>query len=151
MRYLIGLGNYTAYDDSVGVRVVEYVVERSLDRGFRAVDLGADSLDLIAYLVPGTKAILLVDAADMGLAPGDWRFFTPDEVATRKEVPSGSTHAGDVLHVLDLARRTGSPIPPLLFLGIQPAEMRPEIGISPALASRLPEYAAMAVARLLQF
>ena len=35
------------------------------------------SLDLVACLVPETTAILPVDAADLGLAAGEYRFFAP--------------------------------------------------------------------------
>jgi hydrogenase maturation protease len=150
VRYLIGLGNYTACDDAIGVRVVEYVAAHGLERGFRAVDLGANSLNLIAYLVPETTAILLVDAAEMGLPPGEWRFFAPDEVETRKAAAGRTTHEEDALQVLALARQAGESPPPILFLGIQPKEIRFEIGLSPELDARLPEYAAAAIARLLE-
>ena len=108
MRYLIGLGNYTASDDAVGVRVVEHVVAHGLARGFEAIDLGPRSLDLVAYLVPETTAILLVDAADLGLAAGEYRFFAPGAVESRKLLAGISTHEGDVLRVLELARQTGA-------------------------------------------
>jgi hydrogenase maturation protease len=148
VRYLIGLGNYTASDDAVGVRVVEHIVAHDLERGFHAIDLGAKSLDLVAYLVPGTTAIVLVDAADLGLAPGEYRFFTPASVVTQKALAGISTHEGDVLQVLELARQTGAPIPPLAILGIQPETLARGIGLSPDLEARLGEYSAAAVQKL---
>jgi len=93
---------------------------------------------------------VLVDAAEMGLPAGEWRFFTPDEVETKKQLAGAGTHGGDVLQVLALARRNGDPIPPLVFLGVQPKELGPGIGLSPELEARIPEYAAAASARLLQ-
>lgn len=150
MRYLIGLGNYTASDDAVGVRVIEHLTARDLVRDFQAIDLGARSLDLIAYLVPETTAILLVDAAALGLAAGEYRFFEPAAVETQKPLSGMSTHEGDVLRVLALARATGASIPPLLFMGIQPQSLEPGLGLSPALESRLGEYAAAAARKLEQ-
>ncbi len=148
MRYLIGLGNYTASDDAVGVRVVEHVVAHQLEHGFQAIDLGARTLDLVAYLVPGTAAILIVDAADFGAAPGEYRFFAPEEVETRKVLAGQSTHEADLLRVLDLAGRAGEPIPPILIMGIQPQSLGGGTELSPALHARLAEYATAAVARL---
>ena len=72
MRYLVGVGNYTAGDDAVGLRVVEHVVANGLDRDFVAVDLSTDALSLVAYLNADTEAVLVVDAARLGLAPGDY-------------------------------------------------------------------------------
>jgi hydrogenase maturation protease len=148
VRYLIGLGNYTASDDAVGVHVVEHVVAHGLERGFQAIDLGANSLNLVAYLVPETTAILLVDAAEIGAAAGEYRFFAPSAVATQKSLAGISTHEGDVLRVLELARQTGQTIPPLLIMGIQPRSLAAGMGLSPELDARLGEYAAAAVARL---
>lgn len=148
MRYLIGLGNYTASDDAVGVRVVEHIAAQGLGRDFTTIDLGARSLDLVAYLGPETTAILLVDAADIGLVAGEYRFFEPAAVETQKPLSGMSTHEGDILRVLALARTTGVPIPPLLIMGIQPHSLAPGIGLSPALESRLEEYAAAAARKL---
>ena len=33
MRYLIGVGNYCAFDDSIGLRLIEYICARGLERG----------------------------------------------------------------------------------------------------------------------
>ncbi len=150
MRYLVGLGNYTAGDDAVGVHVVEHVVANGLDRGFTAVDLSTSALDLIAYLDADTEAVLVVDAARLGLAPGDYRFFSPDEVETQKELAGLSTHEGDALKVLELARSAGYPIPPFAIMGIEPQDMAGGMALSERLAERVPAYAAAAIERLFQ-
>jgi hydrogenase maturation protease len=150
LRYLVGLGNYMAFDDSIGVRVVEFVAANDLERGFRAIDLGANPLNLVAYLHSGTTAILVVDAARMGLAPGRFRTFTPDRVASRKQVTAVTTHEGDVLRILGLARDAGELLPPIAFFGIEPEVIRQEVGLSPTLDARVPEYAREAISTLLQ-
>jgi hydrogenase maturation protease len=148
VRYLVGVGNYTAGDDGVGLRVVEHVVANGLDRDFVAVDVSTDALSLVAYLNDDTEAVLVVDAAHLGLAPGDFRFFSPDEVETQKELTGLSTHEGDVLKVLQLAREAGYPIPPLAIMGIEPSEMGSGMTLSECLAERLPAYAAAAIEHL---
>jgi hydrogenase maturation protease len=149
VRYLVGLGNYTARDDAVGVRVVEHIVTQGLERGFAAIDLSTSALDLIAYLNPDTEAVLVVDAARLGLEPGEYRVFTPDVVETQKVTGGLSTHEGDVLKVLDLARDAGYPIPPFAIMGIEPQDMASGLELSERLAERVPVYAAAAIEHLL--
>ncbi len=99
-------------DDAVGPRVIEHVVATGLDRGFAAVDLSTDALSLVAYLSDETEGLLVVDAARLGLAPGEFRIFTPDEAETQKELSGLTTHEGDVLRVLEMAASAGFPVPP---------------------------------------
>lgn len=137
-----------AGDDAVGPRVIEHVAVNGLDRGFEAVDLSTDALSLVAYLNDETEAVLVVDAAHLGLAPGEYRFFTPDEVETQKQVGGLTTHEGDVLKVLDMAREAGYPIPPVAVMGIEPRDMGSGTELSEPLAARVPAYAAAAIEHL---
>ena len=137
-----------AGDDAVGPRVVEHVVAHGLDCDYAAVNLSTDALSLVAYLNDDTEAVLVVDAAHLGLAPGDFRFFSPDEVETQKELSGLTTHEGDVLKVVELARGAGYPIPPLAVMGIEPCEMGDGMTLSERLEERLPAYAAAAIEHL---
>lgn len=150
MRFLIGVGSYAGSDDGVGLRIIEHIVEKGLEKGFRAMDLSSNSLNLIGYLQPGTEAVVIVDSAKMGLAPGAYRFFEPREAESRKELTGLSTHEGDVLKVLELARRTQAAVPPVIIMGIEPEALGTGMGLSKALESRLGEYAEAAIRRLLE-
>ena len=149
MRYLIGVGSYMGFDDGVGLRLIEYVDSKDLAKGFRAVEMGGNALDLFSYLEAATENILIVDTAKMGRSPGEHVFFRPEDVRTRKALAGVSTHEGDVLKILELARQTGYPIPPIEFMGIEPACIKDEMGLSPEIERRLPEYAQAAIQRLL--
>ncbi|MCK8114994.1 hydrogenase maturation protease [Anaerosoma tenue] len=140
MRYLIGIGTYMGLDDSIGLRIAEAIAERGLERGFRAVELQGNLLDLLHYLDPGTDSVLVVDSARMGLAPGEYRFFSPEDVISRKRLDGISTHEGDLLKVLDFAREINVTPPPITLLGIEPAGVVPEMGLSAELEQRFPEY-----------
>ena len=99
VRYLIGIGNYYGRDDSIGLRVAEHIGERGSTRGFRAVDLGGNLLDLVHYLDAETEQVLIVDSARMGLAAGDFAFFAPEQVAhqqsaRRRQHPRGRPAQG---------------------------------------------------------
>ena len=137
-----------AGDDAVGPRVVEHVVVNGLERDFEAVDLSTDAFRLAAYLNAETEALLVIDAAQLGLPPGDYRFFSPDEVETQKELSGLTTHEGDVLKVLELARDAGLPIPPVAIMGIEPDDMESGIELSECLGARVPAYAAAAIEHL---
>jgi hydrogenase maturation protease len=148
VRYLVGFGNYTSRDDSIGVRIVEHISERGLEQGFRALDLATNSLSLVSYLEPHTEAILIIDSARMNEAPGTVRFFAPSEVDTRKTQSGFSTHEGDVLKVLELAARLNYLIPRILIMGIEPASIEGGIGLSKALEDRFQEYVEAGIARV---
>jgi hydrogenase maturation protease len=145
VRYLIGIGNYYGRDDSIGLRIAEHIGEASLDEGFRAVDLGGNLLDLVHYLDAETERVLIVDSAKMGLVPGDFAFFAPDQARSRKTVAGISTHEGDLLKVLEFAAATGGPLPPVTILGIEPAELRDEPGLSADLEGRFDDYVTAAL------
>ena len=149
MRYLVGVGNVLAGDDGVGPRVVEQAVASGLDADVVAVDLSTDALSLVAYLGAETEALLVVDAARLGIAPGDYRIFSPDEVETHKELSGLTTHEGDVLRVVELARTAGYTIPPLAIMGIEPRDTLLGTPLSADLEARLAAYAAAAAAHLM--
>jgi len=144
MRYLIGIGTYMGLDDSIGLRIAEEVAARGLDRGFRAIELPGNLLDLLHYFGPDTADMLVVDSARMGLAPGEYRFFLPDDVVTRKSLEGISTHEGDLMKVFELARELSVTVPPVTLMGIEPATIVPEMGLSRVLEERFGEYLAAA-------
>jgi hydrogenase maturation protease len=148
VRFLIGIGNYCGLDDSVGLRVAETIGERGLDAAFQAIDMGGNLLDLVHYLGAGAEQVLVVDAARMGLSPGDFAFFSPHDVVTRKPLQRVSAHEGDLMRVLEFAAALGEPVAPVTILGIEPAEIRSEPGLSAVVAERLDEYVEAAVSFL---
>ena len=150
MRFLLGVGNYSACDDGIGLRIIEHIAEKGLEKGFCAVDLSSNALNLFSYLDPGAEALLIVDSAKMGGRPGEYRFFEPKAARSRKRLSGLSTHEGDVLRVLELARRMQAPIPSILIMGIEPGSLNPGMRLSDDLERRLPEYASAAIRKLLE-
>ena len=145
MKYLIGIGNWSMGDDGIGLRVVEAVEREGLAKEFEAVDIADDGMRLLFYCTPETERIVLVDAVELGLAPGAWRVFRPEAVETRKELTGLTTHEGDILKVLQFAKGLGYPIPPVVIMGIQPEKMELGMELSETLRSRFEEYVKMAV------
>jgi len=145
LRYIIGIGNYSMADDSIGLRIVEHIIQNGLDKGFEAVDIADEGTRLLFYLKYETEKIVLIDAVDLGLAAGEYRLFEPKDVETTKETQELTTHEGDVLKILEFARNLSYPVPLITILGIQPGNLEPGMELSPALQERFDIYLKVAL------
>ena len=140
MKYLLGLGNYAMGDDSVGLRLVEHIAEQELDKGFEAVEVANNGMLVLTYFREDTDLLLVVDAVCYGAEPGDYTIFSPDDVDTHKVTAGLSTHEGDILKLIELAKQIDQFIPPIKILAIEPASMEMDPNLSPALEARFEEY-----------
>jgi hydrogenase maturation protease len=100
---------------------------------------------LLLYLKEETERIVLIDAVDLGLPPGEFRLFKPEDVESTKDMKRLTTHEGDIVRVIEFARGLGYPIPPITILGIQPGSMEPSTELSPALQKRFDTYLQVAL------
>ena len=140
MRYIIGVGNSSMADDGIGLWVVEHLARRGLEQGFEAVAIADEGTRLLFYLTENTDKIVIIDAVDMGLEPGEYRLFKPEDVETQGAISGITTHEGDILRVLELAASLHYHIPPVTILGIQPAILGPGLELSPALERQFDTY-----------
>jgi hydrogenase maturation protease len=145
LRYIIGIGNYSMADDGIGLRIVEHISQHGLNRGFESIDIADDGMRLLLYLKEETERIVLIDAVDLGLPPGEFRLFKPEDVESTKDMKRLTTHEGDIVRVIEFARGLGYPIPPITILGIQPGSMEPSTELSPALQKRFDTYLQVAL------
>ncbi len=78
---VLGIGNILMCDEGVGVRVLERVRDaREWPGDVEFVDGGAGGLNLLGVIEEAQRMIVF-DAADMGLAPGEHRVVTPEQVS----------------------------------------------------------------------
>jgi hydrogenase maturation protease len=139
-RYLVGLGNWTMGDDSVGLRVVEEIDKRGLARDFETVLLPDSGMNLIDYFTSDTERIAIVDAVRSGRKPGEFFFFRPEEVESGKDLSNFSTHEGDILKIVEFARQLGYPIPEITVMGIEPGRMEAGEGLSSEVGGEFEKY-----------
>ncbi|MBT3193581.1 MAG: hypothetical protein HN341_13610, partial [Verrucomicrobia bacterium] len=66
--------------------------------------------------------------------------FSPDEVESQKVVGSISTHEGDILKLIELAKKIDQPIPPIRVVAIQPKTMEMDDSLSPELQQNFESY-----------
>jgi hydrogenase maturation protease len=79
---VLGVGNDLMRDDGAGTEVARRLQAEDLGPGVEVIAGGVAGLDLIFDLEGRARAIL-VDAAHMGLAPGDVRVVRREEIEDR--------------------------------------------------------------------
>jgi hydrogenase maturation protease len=134
---IIGVGNPLMGDDGVGIAAVGRLAARPLPEGVEVIDGGTGGLTLLE-LMEGAAAVVLIDAVEMGLAPGAVARFIAEEV--RMEGGVGlSLHQAGLAEVFALGRAMGLLPPRVVIFGVQPATVERRIGLSPAVEAALAE------------
>jgi hydrogenase 3 maturation protease len=111
---ILAVGNSMMGDDGAGPLLAELMEQRPLD-GWVAIN-GGSAPENVVHQVRALrpKRVVVVDATDMGLAPGEIRIVDPDDIA---EMFIMSTHNMPLNFMIDQLREE---IDEVTFLGIQP-------------------------------
>ncbi len=131
---LIGLGNRWRGDDGIGLALLERIAATLPDSVKVCPRESDDALSLADELLSLDLPAVVVDCADMGLAPGARRWFGEDDVVLRG---ARSTHGLGIADALPLARALGYRHE-VRFLGIQPATLAMCATLSAELERQLP-------------
>jgi len=84
---IVGIGNIIRGDDGLGPKLIELLKARTL--GAHLFDCGtAPENYIFPILSTSCDTVILIDAADMGIAPGGIKIFALDEISN----VSFSTH-----------------------------------------------------------
>jgi hydrogenase maturation protease len=142
-----GIGNAFLGDDGFGVALADRLARRGLPAGVEVVDFGIRGLDL-AYAMQdeALAAVVLLDAAPRGLAPGTVTVIEPDLEGLAPDVDA---HGMDPVKVLALARAVGGRLPRTLLVCCEPQtrmtgeEDEVVIVLSPPVAAALEPAAAV--------
>ncbi|RDK83282.1 hydrogenase maturation peptidase HycI [Enterobacillus tribolii] len=111
---VLAVGNNMMGDDGAGPLLAE-MMEAGPVAGWMAIN-GGSAPENVAHQVRALKPrrVLIVDAADMALQPGEIRIINPDDIA---EMFIMSTHNMPLNFLIDQLKED---IPEVIFLGIQP-------------------------------
>jgi hydrogenase 3 maturation protease len=113
---IVGIGNFLRSDDALGPELVRRIAGKI---GAVCIDAGSAPENYLGRIVkekPDT--LLLVDAVDMGLSPGDYRILEPSEI-----VDSGvSTHDVSLKLLVDFIM--GEIDCGVYIIGVQPETVR---------------------------
>lgn len=134
---IVAVGNTLRGDDGVGPAVLERLRRMNLPGNVGLVDSGADPLDVTTHLMDADK-VIIIDAANMNMAPGTVELLLPEQLKRMQIAKPFSTHAYGVAEGVELARAAGfNPI--ISIIGVQPASVEENAGLSPEVAACIPE------------
>jgi hydrogenase maturation protease len=135
---IVGVGTPACSDDEIGLALVR-ALGRSEAYAPRCLLLEyADAALVASSLLQWQKPAVLIDAADMGLAPGSYRFFADHRASITLKDSSVSTHGLGLAEGLELARTLGYDFPIRIF-GIQPFDLSPKQGLTREMTELFPE------------
>lgn len=135
---VLALGNPWRGDDGIGNAVLDALTEQKLPNTVTLLDGGTPGLET-ALILEDYRRTIIVDAADMNLAPGTWRRFDHTSVrSTIKTTMGGTLHDAGLYEALNLADALGMLPHEIVIYGIQPVNLDWGIGLSPILAEAIP-------------
>lgn len=114
LKVMLAVGNSMMGDDGAGPLLYDLMQAEPLE-GWIAIN-GGSAPENVAHQVRELKPeqLVIVDAADIGLAPGEIRIIDPEDIA---EMFIMSTHNLPLNFLIDQLK---DDIPQVTFLGIQP-------------------------------
>ena len=145
---VLGVGNVLLRDDGVGARVVQELARLTADdpsavpSGTLLVDGGTLGLDLL-QTVRGARSLLLVDAVNLGRAPGTVTLLRGQAITAAGVDGAAPGGVGELLAMGRLMRWLPDPV---TLLGIEAGDTGMGVGLSPGVEAAVP--AAVEMARL---
>ena len=134
---VLGLGNLLLHDEGLGVWVAESLGRRfAFPPEVTVLDGGTLGLDLLPRL-DGVERLLVIDAVQLGRAPGEIVRLEGDEVPAVLDVKI-SPHQVAVQDLLAGARLLGSEPPHVVLWGMEPERLDPGTGLSTSVKDALP-------------
>jgi hydrogenase maturation protease len=112
-----GIGNVFLGDDGFGVALADRLGRRELPAGVEVRDFGIRGMDLAFAMQDGYEAVVLLDAAPRGQAPGTLYVI---EVDCAEGEATLDTHGMDPVKVLGLVQALGGSPPPIFVVGCEP-------------------------------
>ena len=134
---VVGMGTSASSDDEIGLDLVRALsAEREFALRCMLLEF-VDAASVASALLEWQRPVILVDAADMGLTPGEYRFFADSNASMLLNTHSVSTHGLGLTEGLELARILGYDRSIRIF-GIQPFDLSPKQGLTPEMSALVP-------------
>lgn len=134
---IIAVGNEFYGDDGIGAAVLEAARRDSRLACAELIDIGTDALALLDHLEPGERHVI-VDAAKMGLAPGEVLAFRPEEARLRIAQDNLSVHGFGLPEAFTMAQMLGCMPDDVLIVGVEPERIEIDTGLSAAVLAAVP-------------
>jgi|LSQX01.2.fsa_nt_gb hydrogenase maturation protease len=134
---IVGLGTRHSGDDEIGLALVSALSREPAFLSRCVLMECADAATIALALLEWNRPVVLVDAADMRLAPGECRCFSDREASVLIRTSSVSTHGLGLAEGLEIARALDYAHPVRIF-GVQPFDLSPGRGLSSDMEARFP-------------
>lgn len=139
---VIGIGNPLMGDDGAGIQALELLTPKDLPKNVKIVDAGTGGMSLL-HILSNYDAVVIADAVDMGLRPGEVKAFSPNDVISLKNTRNISTHETDILQILTLAQQLQQCPGRITICAIQPKLIAQTTGLSTEIRKRIPDLIAL--------
>jgi hydrogenase maturation protease len=149
---VLGIGNVLWADEGFGVRVVQALEQAyEFPASVTILDGGTQGLALMPY-VQEAKVMVIIDAVDFHLPPGDLVVLHDAEVPAYLGAKKMSLHQISFQEVLALCQLSGAFPPHIMLVGVQPEVLEDYGGsLSPRVKSQLQPTIARVMAYLGEF
>jgi hydrogenase maturation protease len=134
---ILGVGNTLCRDDGLGIVAAEMLKERELP-SFVTVEIAESPGWGLPNWLDGWSSVVVIDAVQMGKAPGEWRRFSPEDVKMIIEDEILSLHQPGIAAGLALADALNVLPEKLTFYGVEPVSTDFGEGLSPMITETLP-------------
>lgn len=134
---ILGIGNPLMGDDGVGIRAAEMLAEKNLPDGVTVQEAGLPGWGLPSWL-EGRSDVILIDAVEMGGAPGTWKRFHANDLRVVLEDGSLSLHEPGLAAGLALTEALNLLPERLVLYGVQPAQTNAGGSLSTEVSEGLP-------------
>jgi hydrogenase maturation protease len=140
---VLGLGNPFRGDDGVGTAVIAALKGKDQPPNVVVLDGGTPGLETV-LIWQGYQRVIIVDAADMGMLPGTWKRFLPEEAVlpVGEGAMRGTLHAAGLAEALALAEALEILPPELIFYGVQPEYTGWSTGLTEPVEAAVPALSA---------
>lgn len=133
---VLGVGNELYGDDGVGVVVARELSAELLPPHTVVIEGRVGGLDLL-FDMEGAARVIIIDAVEMGLAPGTVKAFRTDEADFVNLQDLASLHEIGMDHVLKLGELVGL-TSDIHIVGIQPLQVGAGFELTPVVAAAVP-------------
>ncbi|MDH3561586.1 MAG: HyaD/HybD family hydrogenase maturation endopeptidase [Gammaproteobacteria bacterium] len=135
---ILGIGNSLLSDEGVGIQALDYLRDRYPDLPDVALlDGGTLSFTLLPYIEDATH-LIVVDAAELGAAPGSVELFHGDAMDRFAGRPRRSVHEVSLADLLAISQLTGTLPHNRTLIAVQPQQTDWGSELSGPVAAALP-------------
>ena len=138
---ILALGNPLRRDDGVGPAVSKALKESTnLPGGVVLLDGSGHGL-MNNLFSAGYRRMIIIDAADFGGLPGEWKRLTLADIARPDDFAEsrGTLHDLDLRDALAIVEALGIALPEIIVYGVQPSGLKWSPGLSEPVQRAVPE------------